>query len=226
MLRSICRPQHSHTPHLHITLLVITAVIHALVFVSSPLQQKIRNISMLGDFFLPWFQVSAVSFCCLEAGVTDEKGEAHCTPLLLLVLLHPSLGRAWSRVPGQISLQPPLPVINQSRCRQPRPRPEDGDGGWRMLPQPDMQLMVEDIVVCSKKVSTMHLDKTEDLLIKGSQRIEDNILKCQLSVYNRFLKQSSSIYKKEKQKAPSVSMSIIPIIQHRLHVWPQLQFPG
>ena len=92
-------------------------------------------LNMLEDFFLPWFQLSAVSFCCLEAGVTDEKSEAHCIPLLLV---HPSLGRAWSRVPGQISLQPPLPVINQSRCRQPRPRPEDGDGGWRMLPQPDM----------------------------------------------------------------------------------------
>ena len=130
MLRSICRPT------LHISTLHYLSSQHLMVFVPSPLQQKIRNISMVGDFFLPWFQLSAVSNCCLEAGVTDEKSEAHCIPLLLLV--HPSLGRAWSRVPGQISLQPPLPVINQSRCRQPRPRPEDGDGGWRMLPQPDM----------------------------------------------------------------------------------------
>ena len=124
MLCSIC----GHAPHLNITLLVITAVKHALLFVSSHYNNWGYGLE---DFFLPWFQLSAVSFCCLEAGVTDEKSEAHCIPLLLPV--HPSLGRAWSRVPGQISLQPPLPVINQSRCRQPRPRPEDGDGGWRML---------------------------------------------------------------------------------------------
>ena len=120
----------SHGPHLHITLLVITAFAGICVFPTTTEDTEYLND---GRFLSPTFQLSAVSFCCLEAGVTDEKGEAHCIPLLLL-LLHPSLGRAWSRVPGQISLQPPLPVINQSRCRQPRPRPEDGDGGWRMLP--------------------------------------------------------------------------------------------
>ena len=60
-------------------------------------------------------------------------------------------------------------------------------------------------------------------------RIEDKIFKCQMGAYNRFLKcesTDSSVYKEEKKKAPSVSLNIIPIIKHRLHVWPQLQFPG
>ena len=70
----------SHGPHLHITLLVITAVIHALVFVSSPLQQKIRNISMLGDFFLSTLVPTICRLILLSRGQCnwwEERGTLH-----------------------------------------------------------------------------------------------------------------------------------------------------